>query len=126
MERNTTRTWIAPNGNMHRDDNYSKPFRPFAAWPWDGIKTTHDLKAAIRAGRMAFGGCSPYFLTSDGAALCERCTCDNIAAIFDSIATRTNDGWRVTGCDMDNNAENTQCDHCGTAIGYQDDETTND
>ena len=103
-------------GHIHRAD-HSVLRERVMYWP-ARIATVHDLKAAIRAGARAFGACRPFFVTMDGAALCHRCTLANIAAVMDSVATKTNDGWCVNGCDMDSNVEDVSCDGCGDPIGY--------
>ncbi len=116
----TNRTWKGPDGNLYRDQVYDRPFRPFAAWPHNGrIQTVKQLKGAIRAGAMAYGGYRPYYVTSDGAALCDKCTREHFAQIADSVATKTNDGWRITAVGMDNDVEDMYCDHCYTPIGHQ-------
>jgi hypothetical protein len=119
----TNRTWIGQDGHMYRDSETARPFRNYvAAWPHLGrIQTVKQLKGAIRAGAMAYGACRPYYVTSDGAALCDKCTREHFAQIADSVATNTNDGWRITFVGMDNEVEDMQCDHCSTPIGYQND-----
>ena len=72
------------------------PLRANYARTHGRIRSAADLKATLRAGAYAWPGGYPlYFLTSDGGALSFATVRDNLARVLDSIATGTNDGWRV-------------------------------
>ena len=118
-----TSTYLSEvTGSIHRNDGSVLRER-VAYWPAGGkIASVKDLKAAIRCSDRAFGGYRAYFIADDGACLCGKCTRDNLASVFDSIATKTNDGWRITYAGMDCEVEDMQCDHCSAPIGYQNDE----
>jgi hypothetical protein len=81
------------------------------------IKTTSDLKNAIRSGAYTFPGCYPlFFITSDGAALSFEAARANLRSIFDSMRNRINDGWRVVGYDVNWEDPALYCDHTGKRI----------
>ena len=59
------------------------------------------------------GGYPRYAITSDGAALCDRC-CETERA---TIATTTgNDGWCVTAIGLNWEELDLYCDHCSKQI----------
>ena len=81
------------------------------------INSISDFRAAIRNGQYAWPGGYPcYFITSDGAALSFDAARKERRNILESIATRSNDGWRVVGLDI--NWEDTElyCDHTNNKI----------
>lgn len=85
------------------------------------IETVAQFKATLRAGAYAWPGGYPIALiTSDGAALCFDCGRKESRQIFDSIANRSSDGWRVVGCypiEEISEDDETPCDHCSKTIG---------
>lgn len=93
--------------------DYSKHFR--------NIETVAQFKATLRAGAYAWPGGYPIALiTIDGAALCFDCGRREARNIFESIASKSGDGWRVVACDMVENWDSEDdllCDHCSKAIG---------
>lgn len=116
---NTSAYLSEVTGSIHRNDGSVLRER-VAYWPAGGkIASVKDLKAAIRCSDRAFGGYRAYFITNDGACLCDTCAKDNITNVMDSVATRTNDGWRVVWCGMDGDTENDACDNCNAPIGHQ-------
>lgn len=81
------------------------------------IRSAADLKATLRAGAYAWPGGYPlYFLTSDGGALSFATVRDNLARVLDSIATGTNDGWRVVACEINWENADLMDDHTGEPI----------
>ena len=81
------------------------------------IDTVHDFRRAIRNGAYAWPGGYPlYFITSDGAALSFDAAKAERRNILQSIAHRSNDGWRVIGADVNWEDDNLTCDHTGKRI----------
>lgn len=65
------------------------------------ISNTMELRATIRNGAFAWpGGYPMYFITSDGAALSFDTVQKKLRQIAWSIRHKSNDGWRVVGCDI--------------------------
>ena len=88
------------------------------------ISTCAELKAALRHGEFAWpGGYQMYFITSDGAALSFDAVRSELRSILDSVQTRSNDGWRVVGVDINYEDNDLHCDHTGKQIpsAYSDD-----
>jgi hypothetical protein len=81
------------------------------------INTAHDFRRAIRNGAYAWPGGYPlYFITSDGAALSFDAAKAERRNILQSIAHRSNDGWRVIGADVNWEDQDLTCDHTGERI----------
>ena len=81
------------------------------------INTVHDFRRAIRNGAYAWPGGYPlYFITSDGAALSFEAAKTERRNILQSIAHRTNDGWRVIGADVNWEDQELTCEHTGERI----------
>jgi len=81
------------------------------------INTIHDFRRAIRNGAYAWPGGYPlYFITSDGAALSFDAAKAERRNILQSIAHRSNDGWRVIGADVNWEDQDLACDHTGERI----------
>ena len=89
------------------------------------IKTTKDLKTALRNGQWAWPGGYPlYFITSDGAALSFDAVRSEYRQVINAIRHRLNDGWRVVAVDINYEDSGLYCDHTGQRIqsAYSDDE----
>ena len=89
------------------------------------IKTTKDLKTALRNGQWAWPGGYPlYFITSDGAALSFDAVRSEYRQVINAIRHRLNDGWRVVAVDINYDDSDLYCDHTGQRIesAYGDDE----
>jgi len=102
--------------------------RPPLRRAWSGhardIKTTAQVKAALRAGQWTDLGCYPlYFVASDGCALSFDAVRDNLASVLDSVRTNSDDGWRVIGVDINYENDGLHCEHTGARIpsAYGDD-----
>jgi hypothetical protein len=81
------------------------------------VNTIHDFRRAIRNGAYAWPGGYPlYFITSDGAALSFDAAKAERRNILQSIAHRSNDGWRVIGADVNWEDQDLTCDHTGERI----------
>jgi len=94
-----------------------KPIRPVYRGHFQRIETTHELKATLRAGACSdVGGYPLYFIASDGEALSFEAVRDNLRDVLDSIAHRSNDGWRVVGCDINYEDDDLTCSHTGKRI----------
>ena len=90
-------------------ENYCKHHRE--------IRSVADLKATIRAGKFTWPGGYPlYFYTSDGAPLSFEAVEENFSSITNSIRSKSNDGWRVIGCEVNYEDENLVCEHTGKKI----------
>jgi hypothetical protein len=106
------------------DDWSSKPIRANYKRHHRTIETVADLKATLRAGSFAWPGGYPlFFITSDGAALSFYTARTQFRHIADSIATGSNDGWRIVACEINYEDSDLQCDHTGNRIAsaYGDD-----
>jgi hypothetical protein len=81
------------------------------------INTISDFRAAMRQGPYAWPGGYPlYFVTSDGAALSFKAARKERRNILESIANRSNDGWRVIGLDVNWEDSQLYCDHTNEKI----------
>ncbi len=81
------------------------------------IKTISDFRRAMRNGQYAWPGGYPlYFITSDGEALSFDSARENRRLILDSIATQTDDGWRVVGCEVNWEDSELYCADTGERI----------
>lgn len=120
-----SRFFIASDGDMYRDCNFSVPFRKKFRYTYARIKTTSDFKATLRNGPYAWPGGYPMFLfTSDGGALCFECAKKEARNILWSIRHNMSDGWKVVGCDINYEDTFLYCDHCSEKIesAYGEDE----
>jgi hypothetical protein len=83
---------------------HEKPaLRPVYSRHFAAIKTTHELKATLRAGGFAWPGGYPlYFITSDGDALSFEALKDKntLRAVLSSVRYGRNDGWRIVACEV--------------------------
>ena len=81
------------------------------------VKTTKDLKTALRNGQWAWPGGYPlYFITSDGAALSFDAVRSEYRQVINAIRHRLNDGWRVVAVDINYEDSDLYCDHTGKKI----------
>ena len=79
--------------------------------------TTKQLKAQLRAGPFAWPGGYPlYFVADDGEALSFDAVRDNFRSVLSSMRSRTNDGWRVVGCEINYEDAGLYCAHTGKRI----------
>jgi hypothetical protein len=79
--------------------------------------TTKDLKKQLRIGQFAWpGGYQLCFITDDGCALSFEAVRDNLRSVFHSMHNKINDGWRITGCEVNWEDENLLCSHTGKQI----------
>ena len=89
------------------------------------VKTTKDLKTALRNGQWAWPGGYPlYFITSDGAALSFDAVRSEYRQVINAVRHRLNDGWRVVAVEINYEDSDLYCDHTGQRIesAYGDDE----
>ena len=89
------------------------------------IKTTKDLKTALKNGQWAWPGGYPlYFITSDGAALSFDAVRSEYRQVISAIRHGLDDGWRVVSCEINWEDSDLYCDHTGQPIqsAYGDDE----
>lgn len=79
--------------------------------------TIKQLKQQLRSGQYAWPGGYPlYFLASDGEALSFEAVRENFRAVIESMRDRSNDGWRVIGCDVNWEDDSLYCGHTGARI----------
>jgi hypothetical protein len=94
-----------------------KPLRAIYAQAFTEINDTQQLRATLRHGGHAWpGGYPMYFITSDGAALSFESVRENLRNVLDSIAHRSNDGWRVVAGDVNWENDDLTCDHSSKRI----------
>lgn len=97
--------------------NKKPPLRPVFRRSHPCIETTHDLKAALRAGPYAWpGGYQMYFLCDDGAALCFDCVWRELRNILPAVAAHDRSGWNVVALDVNHDSPALFCDHCNNQI----------
>lgn len=81
------------------------------------IKNTKDFDTALTDGPYVWPGGYPcYYITADGAALCPTCAEKEQELIRESIAAKSDDGWRVVGKDVNWEDSYLYCDHCNAHI----------
>lgn len=81
------------------------------------IDTISDFRRAMRNGPYAWPGGYPlYFITSDGAALSFEAVRENVRLVLESIAHRSDDGWRVVALDINYEDGLLYCDHTNKRI----------
>ncbi len=79
--------------------------------------TTNQLKSQLRNGEFAWPGGYPlFFITDDGAALSFGAVRENIKSVIWSMRHKVNDGWRVTGCEVNWEDDSMTCAHTGEPI----------
>tara|TARA_Y100000310_G_scaffold330958_2_gene403649 strand:+ start:601 stop:867 length:267 start_codon:yes stop_codon:yes gene_type:complete len=77
------------------------------------INSTIDFRQAVRRGPYAWPGGYPiYFVMDDGESFCFSCAKSESKYIVNSINNKDNDGWRVTGADINWEDEDLYCAHC--------------
>lgn len=103
------------NGNLSETrltlvrENYDKPHRI--------IETVSDVKSALRYGNYSdVGGYPLFFITSDGSALSFESARDNFYQVCYSIKHDINDGWKITGVDINYEDNDLYCEHSGEKI----------
>lgn len=81
------------------------------------INSISDFRNAMRHGPYAWPGGYPcYFITSDGAALSFKAAKQEKRNILESLASRSNDGWRVVAMDVNWEDSSLICDHTNEPI----------
>lgn len=95
------------DGNLYPfvGDGRLLPVRTNYALTHREIKSGQDLRATLRAGPYAWpGGYTLYFVTEDGEALSFQTVRENLREVTIAIRSakwgRSNNGWRVVGCDV--------------------------
>lgn len=109
------------DGNLYdtRDSSWSKaaPLRANYCQTHSTIRSVSDFKATLRNGAYAWpGGYPMYLICDDGGALCFKCARKEARNIFESIANRARDGWRVVATDINYEDSELFCDHCSDQI----------
>lgn len=81
------------------------------------INSISDFRNAMRHGPYAWPGGYPcYFITSDGAALSFKAAKQEKRNILESLASRSNDGWRIVAMDVNWEDSSLICDHTNEPI----------
>lgn len=81
------------------------------------IDTVEEFENALEKGPYEWPGGYPiYFIVDDGEALSFNAALENKDNIIDSIKTKTNDGWRVVGRDVNWEDNDLYCAHTGEKI----------
>lgn len=78
--------------------------------------TIEKFKADLSEPYAWPGGYPRYFITSDGAALSYKSAADNQDQIIDAIENKSNDGWRIVGCDINWEDLELYCEHSSERI----------
>ncbi len=99
-------------------DPVLRMFRPNIAKTYPTIKTTHEMRATLRAREIAWpGGYQMYLITMDGSALCFQCARKEYKQVSEAIKTpRSNDQWRVIGTAINYEDNDCTCDNCNRKI----------
>lgn len=109
--------FLASSGDLIRETGSVAPVRPGFSFHHHEINTGLQLRATLRAGPYAWPGGYPLFLLlSDGETLCFDCGVKEFRSIARSMRDRSNDGWRVVGCDANYEDAGMHCAHCGERI----------
>lgn len=93
------------------------------------IETLADVKAALRAGDVAWPGGYPlYFVTRDGAALSFAAVRQQFASVADDFLSDSSSGWRVAAILINHEDPDLTCDHTGARIpsAYGDDDASDE
>ena len=94
-----------------------EPLRKDYRYTHRSIETVAQLKATLRAGEFAWpGGYQLYFLTDDGATLSFDGARSSLECCYDAIKTKSNNGWRIVGCDVNYEDDEMTCAHTGAKI----------
>ena len=120
-----SRFFIASDGDMYRDGNFSTPFRENFQFTHRHIRTTTDFKATLRNGEYAWpGGYQMFFIMSDGEDLCFDCARKEAKQIISAMRDKWNTGWEVIGCAINYEDNDCYCCHCNEKIesAYGEDE----
>jgi hypothetical protein len=82
------------------------------------IKTTADLKTALRNGQYAWPGGYPlYFIADDGEPLSFEAVRDQVKQVMWEIKHKTaRAGWRVIACQVNWEDPDLYCAHSGRRI----------
>jgi len=81
------------------------------------MMTVNYFRELIDRGPYAWPGGYPlYFITVDGAALSFEAAEENMGDIEYSIRECIDDGWRVSGVDINWEDDSLYCDHTGKRI----------
>lgn len=105
------------DGSLHIEYRPLVITRPNYSMHHRQINSTHDMRATLRAGKYTILGSYPlYFITSDGAALCFACARQEYRQISTAIKHKLKDGWRVVGCEINEEDCDLTCDHCSERI----------
>lgn len=113
----TAKTFTASTGALCRNEPGAPIVRPLYRRTVRDISNTQDLRATLRAGRYTSLGSYPlYFLLSDGGALCFDCARKEYRHVSEAMRERSNNGWRITHCDVNYEDADLFCDNCATRI----------
>ena len=115
---NTDKLFLSCDGALYDARDLSRTIRPLYARHVRDITNTVEMRASIRAGKYTFpGGYECFFITSDGACICNDCARSEYRNISSSINEHINNGWRVIATDCACNVDSfTACDHCSRVI----------
>ncbi len=81
-----------------------------------GLEFRRALRTDLKY-RYTSYGCYPLFLLlTDGATLCWTCAHEERAAICRSAITKSNDGWRPAGVQVNWEDQDLYCDNCSAGI----------
>lgn len=79
--------------------------------------TVEQLKNFIRQPYAWPGGYPQYLICADGGALCKTCATKEYKLILsDTRAVDLRSGWCIAGVDVNWEAVDLTCDHCGQLI----------
>jgi len=111
------RFFVGSDGDLYRDDNFARPFRPNFKRTHSAITSMSEFKSTLRAGAFAWPGGYPlYLVTSDGAALCFECAKEEFHQVCWSIRHDVSDGWKVVAADVNYEDSLLYCAHCDQQI----------
>ena len=85
---------------------------------YPNIRTTTDLRAAVREGPYAWPGGYPlYAVAQDGEALCFDCLRTEYRQILWAVKNEDkHSGWRIIGIDTNWEDPSLRCTHCSKLI----------
>ena len=81
------------------------------------LKTTKEVKTAIRSGPYAWPGGYPlFFIADDGDTICYRCARNEWRYICDSITHNIRDGWMIIANEINWECDQLFCANCNERI----------
>lgn len=109
-------SWGGDLFDTRHPDWSRRPLRARYRFTFSRIDTAREAASTLRAGRFDPGGYPLLLVTDDAEALCFKCARKEWRQIVWAMLTKSNNGWRIIGCDVNEEGEQVRCCHCGESI----------